>query len=68
MFRPLLGQPKALQENRSKSCLCFTALWDPSCLQLSRYRIVKYISLYILNLLCNGFSLKSWKLSDMVVY
>jgi len=33
MFRPLLGHPQALQENRSKSCLCFTALWDPKCLQ-----------------------------------
>ena len=22
MFRPLLGHPQALQENRSKSCLC----------------------------------------------
>jgi len=68
MFRPLLGHTQALQKNRSNSCLCFTTLWDPKCLQLFRYKIVKYISLCILNLLCNGFSLKSWTLSDMVVY
>ena len=48
MLRPLLGHPQALQENRSMSCLCFTALWDPKCLRF-HYRIVKYISLYILN-------------------
>ena len=30
----LLGHPRALQENRSESCLCFIALWDPKCLQV----------------------------------
>ena len=29
MFRPFLGHPQALWENRSKSCLCFTVMWDP---------------------------------------
>ena len=29
MFRHLLGHPQVLQENRSKSCLCFTTFWDP---------------------------------------
>jgi len=34
MFRPLLGHLQALQENRSKRCLCFNALWNPKCLQI----------------------------------
>jgi len=46
MFRPLLGLPQAFQENRSKSCLCFTTLWDRKCLQLFLFKTVKYISLY----------------------
>ena len=33
MFRPLLGHLQTLQENRSKRCLCFNALWDPKCLE-----------------------------------
>jgi len=30
MFRPLLGHLQALWENRSKNCLCFNTLWDPT--------------------------------------
>ena len=28
------GHPQALQEDRSKGCLCFIALWDPKCFQV----------------------------------
>ena len=34
MFRPLLGQLQALWENRSKSYLYFSAMWDPKYLQI----------------------------------
>jgi len=37
MFRPLLGHLHGLWENRSKSYLCFNALWDPKCLQIMLY-------------------------------
>ena len=33
MFRSLLGHLQALEQNRSKSCQYFNALWDPKCLQ-----------------------------------
>ena len=80
MFRPLLVHPQALQENRSKSCLCFTALCDPKCLQflLQEYKVHKlayiciciyiYIYIYILNLFFDGFSMKIRNLSDVAVY
>ena len=34
MFRPLLGHLQALWENRSKSYLYFSALWDPKSVSI----------------------------------
>ena len=54
----LAGHPQDLQENRSKSCLSFSALWDPKCLHVSVTGANMFISLYKLNLLCDGVNLK----------
>jgi len=45
MFLPLLGHRQALWENRSKSYLYFSALWDPKCLQivLNECEICKFV-------------------------
>ena len=49
MFRPLLGHPQPLWENRSKSYLYFKALWDPKCLQivLQEWEIQKLLYIVI---------------------
>ena len=47
MFRPLLGHFQALWENRSKSCLYFSALWDPKCLQTVLYENEIHKCVYI---------------------
>ena len=52
----LVGHLQALQENRSKSCLVFPALWVLKCLHVSVTGAKKYISLYKLNLLYDGFN------------
>jgi len=46
MFRPLLGHPQVLWENRSKSYPYFNAFGIPNAYRLY-YRNVKYISLYV---------------------
>jgi len=58
MFRPSLVHPEALQENRSNSCLSFHCSVGSQMLTSFCYRNIKYISLYILNLLCDGFRIK----------
>jgi hypothetical protein len=49
MFRTLLGHLQALCENRSKSYLHFSALWDPNYLQILLYEceISKFVYIYI---------------------
>ena len=67
MFRPSRsssGPPKRqIQELFGFSCIVGSQMLTHFC-----YRNIKYISLYILSLLCDGFSLKIRNLSDMVVH
>jgi hypothetical protein len=67
MFRPLLGHLQALWQNRSKSCLCFNALWDPKCLQIVLYECEIRKFVYIGT--CAAVSaLKVYKLSEVARY
>ena len=47
MFRTLLGHLQVLWENRSKSYLYFSALWDPKCLQTVLYECEIHKFVYI---------------------
>jgi len=58
MFRPVSVNPEALQVNKSKSCLSFLCSVGTQMLTSFCYRNVNCISLYILNWLCDGFSLE----------
>jgi len=58
IFRTLSVVPEALQENRSNTCLSFHCTVGFHMFTKFCYRNVKYIILYILNLLCHCFSIK----------
>ena len=74
MFRPVSVHPEALQVNKSKSSLSFLCSVGSQMLASFCYRNVNYISLYILNLLCDGFSIEIletyqvWQYIESAVY
>ena len=53
MFRPYKVINRPSKKTDPRAVLCFTALWDPKCLQVFVTECIKYISLYIM---CGGFN------------
>ena len=71
MFRPSLGHPQALKENRSKITYMFyrNPLWDPKCSQSipQLYPVLRSVSM-LASHLCLGFATGLFPLGFLTIH